>query len=411
MGKVVKLIMITPENNNKVYQMTENNDGTFKAEWGRVGATLQSQNKPMSQWDKVYREKTGKGYKDNTELFVVEGVMTENKSVIKDFLKSRSAAVISIVKKLQGWAKGSIQENYTVSSESVTQKQIDRAQSLLNDITKFDLTKKNIDEFNNILIEFFGVVPRKMKKVAEHLVKSDDNLIERKNKIITEEQATLDVMAGQVLLNTNIKETIDEEVVVESDIIQASGLEIVEVTDSKVIDKIKTLMGANKAQFKAAYEVKNINTHIKYDKHISASKNKKEELFWHGSRNENWWSIITTGLLIRPSNAIATGSMWGDGIYFASLFKKSYGYTSARNAYWVKGNSDEAILCLYNVHVGQQKIYKTHTSDAYKLSYNKINKDGFDSVHAKAGASIINDEYIVYQPQQCTIKYLIIVQA
>src|SRR3972149_6540246 len=115
MGKKVKLIMITPENNNKFYNMTENTDGTFTAEWGRVGATGQSGTKSMGQWDKVYREKTGKGYKDNTELFIVEGtteVKTAGKSkTVKDFLKSRSDAVINIVKKLQGWAKGSIQEN------------------------------------------------------------------------------------------------------------------------------------------------------------------------------------------------------------------------------------------------------------------------------------------------------------
>ena len=414
MGKAVKLIMITPENNNKFYHMTENTNGTFTAEWGRVGATGQSQDKSMSQWDKVYREKVGKGYKDNTELFIVEGATNEKKSTtksVKDFLKSRTAAVIDIVKKLQGWAKGSIEENYTVTSENVTQKQIDKAQSILNDITQYDLKKSTITEFNNLLIEFYGVVPRKMKKVVEHLVKADDDLKERKNKIITEEQATLDVMAGQVLLNTNIKETTEEEAVVETDIIQASGLEIVEVTDSKIINQIKDLMGPNKNQFKAAFEFKNVKTHVKYDKHIGAAKNKKEELFWHGSRNENWWSIVTTGLLIRPSNAVATGSMFGDGIYFADKFQKSYGYSSGRNSYFAKGNSNLAILALYSVHVGAQKNIKHHNSDCYSLNWHKIQKDGFDSVFAHGGADLRNNEYIVYQSQQNTIKYLVAVEA
>jgi poly [ADP-ribose] polymerase 2/3/4 len=414
MGKVVKLIMITPENNNKFYHMTENTNGTFTAEWGRVGASGQSQSKSMSQWDKVYREKVGKGYKDNTELFIVEGT-TENKSnttkSIKDFLKSRTTAVIDIVKKLQGWAKGSIEENYTVTSENVTQKQVDKAQSILNEITQYDLKTGNINKFNEILIEFYGIVPRKMKKVAEHLVKADDDLKERKNKIITEEQATLDVMAGQVLLNTNIKETVEEEAIVETDIIQASGLEITEVTDSKIISKIKDLMGPNKSQFKAAFEFKNVNTHLKYDKHVGAAKNKKEELFWHGSRNENWWSIVTTGLLIRPSNAVATGSMFGDGIYFADKFQKSYGYSSGRNSYFAKGNSNLAILALYSVHVGEQKNIKKHDSSCYSLNWNRIQKEGFDSVFAHGGADLRNNEYIVYQSQQNTIKYLVVVDA
>lgn len=415
MGKVVKLIMITPENNNKFYHMTENSNGTFTAEWGRVGASGQSQEKSMSQWDKVYREKVGKGYKDNTDLFVVESTSEDTKTKgsksVKDFLKSRATSVINIVKKLQGWAKGSIEENYTVTSENVTQKQVDKAQSLLNDIVKYDLKKTNISEFNNILIEFYGIVPRKMKKVADHLVKADDDLKERKNKIVTEEQATLDVMAGQVLLNSNIKETVEEEAIVETDIIQASGLEIVEVVDSAIIKQIKSLMGPNSGQFKAAFEFKNVNTHTKYDKHLGAAKNKKEELFWHGSRNENWWSIVTTGLLIRPSNAVATGSMFGDGIYFADKFQKSYGYSSGRNSYFAKGSSNEAILALYTVHVGEQKNIKKHDSTCYSLNWNRIQKEGFDSVFAHGGADLRNNEYIVYQSQQNTIKYLVVVDA
>lgn len=412
--KIIKLILISSDvNSNKVYQMTENRDGTFLAQWGRVGAKLQSQSKSMSVWDKVYREKTDKGYKDNTSLFVVENVdktAIAGQSTVKDFLKSRTATVISIVKKLQDWAKISIQENYTVSSENVTRKQVDKAQELLNSITGIDLTKLTINKFNDSLIEFYGIVPRKMKKVLDHLVKVDDDLNALKIKIITEEQATLDVMTGQVLLNSNVTESVDE-ITIETDIIKLSGLEIVEVIDDAVITKIKNLMGDQKSKFKAAYEVKNVNTHLKYDMHVTGSKNTKEELFWHGSRNQNWWSIMTTGLLIRPTNVIISGKMWGEGCYFASLFKKSFGYTSGRNSYYAKGDSNEAILALYSVHVGNQKKMTSHTSECYSLNWSKISKDNYDSVHAKAGASIINDEYIIYKSQQSTIKYLVVVDA
>jgi len=416
--KVVKLILIEPgANNNKFYNMTEQSDGTFLAEWGRVGNSGQSMNKPMGQWDKVYREKTGKGYKDKTELYVVEsnGVSAVTTTIKKDFLSSRKDAVISMVKKLQAWAKGSIKENYTVSSENVTQKQVDAAQELLNKLAVYDLKDDPADWkiFNAMLVEFYSIVPRKMGKVADHIINSSTDLIERKNKIVSAEQDTLDVMAGQVRLNTNTTTPVADTTAatVETDIIKASGLEFDEVTDAVVIAKIKKLMGSNAQQFKMAYEVRNNATHTKYDSHYTKAPNKKEELFWHGSRNENWWSILTSGLLIRPSNAVHTGSMYSDGIYFASLFQKSYGYTSARNSYWVKGNSDEAVLALYKVHVGNQKVFTQHTSDCYNITYNKLNKDGYDSVHAKAGVSIRNDEFIIYQAQQCTVQYLVVVNA
>jgi poly [ADP-ribose] polymerase 2/3/4 len=417
MGKVIKLIMVTETNSNKFYTMTENDNGTFTANWGRVGASGDSQVKPMSHWDKVYKEKTKKGYKDQTDLFVVETVVAKPEEK-KEFRDDRSSFVVRLVKKLQSWAKGSIAENYTVSSEQVTQKQVDAAQALLDKIVQYDLSAKNIPEFNKLLLDLYAVVPRKMKHIKLHLVNTDSDLKVQKNKIITEEQATLDVMAGQVKLNENMKQTEsetktdDEETPkVMADIISASGLDIVEVTDKTVIERIKKLMGSESGKFKEAYEVKNIKTQTMYDGQIQSASNKKEELFWHGSRNENWWSIMTTGLLIRPSNAVHSGSMFGDGIYFADKFKKSYGYTSGRYSYWAKGNSDEAVLALYSVHVGEQKIIKKHNSDCYKLSHKVLSKDGYDSVFAQGGIDLINNEYIVYQSQQSTIKYLVIVNS
>lgn len=417
MGKVAKLIFISSANNNKFYNMTENEgSGTFDVEYGRVGANPQKTSYPMSKWNSTLNSKTKKGYKDNTDLFVLESVdnPTNTDSTIIDFISSRTSAVINIVKKLQSWAKGSIEQNYTVSSENVTEKQVERAQALLDQIAQFNLTKTNVNDFNNMLIEFYGIVPRKMKQVKDHLVSDTDQLDTRKNTIVGEEQDTLDVMSGQVTLQKQLKESNNNEVTSEktqTDIISASGLEILEVTDKLVIDKIKSMMQDNAHKFKCAYEVINNKTQSKYDNHIKNVKNTKQELFWHGSRNENWWSILTSGLLIRPSNAVHTGSMFGDGIYYADKFQKSYGYTSGRNSYWVKGNSNEAVLALYNVHVGEQKHIKHHNSSCYKLSANVLKDEGFDSVFAHGGADLRNNEYIVYKAEQNTIKYLVIVEA
>ena len=141
MGKKVKLVYVSVEDgkteqSNKYYDMEENGDGTYTATWGRIGAPNPStQKKSMSEWQKTYNSKIRKGYRDHTELFVVEGVSEKKKAgSSKEFLKSRSSFVIDLVKKLQSWAKGSIAENYTVSSEAVTQKQIDKAQVMLNEL-------------------------------------------------------------------------------------------------------------------------------------------------------------------------------------------------------------------------------------------------------------------------------------
>jgi poly [ADP-ribose] polymerase 2/3/4 len=425
MGKEVRLIKVDGDaNNNKFYNMKENGDGTFTATYGRVGAAKpQTDTKPMSKWDAVYREKTSikKGYVDQTDLFIEESVVvdtdattsTKKKTIYKDFLASRSAAVVQMVRDLQGWAKGSVERNYTVSSEAVTQKQVDKAQETLDQIVGFQLDANNIAEFNKLLQAFYSIVPRKMKHVKAHLVDPDSDITERKNEIITEEQATLDVMAGQVKLNSDMKdgEVDEDEEEIETDILKSSGLDMNEVTDDAVIKQIKSMMADNSHKFLKAFEVVNMNTQGKYDSHLTSVANKKEELFWHGSRNENWFSIISSGLLIRPSNAVYTGSMFGDGIYFADKFQKSFGYTSGRGSYWVGGNAPVALLALYSVHVGQQKIIKRHDSSCYKLCHSVLAKENCDSVFAQGGIDLRNNEYIVYQSQQNTIKYLVMVKA
>ena len=58
MTKIVKLIMVSGDNNNnKYYHMFEQNDGTFTVNYGRVDSTAQHSSYPMSQWDKKKNEK------------------------------------------------------------------------------------------------------------------------------------------------------------------------------------------------------------------------------------------------------------------------------------------------------------------------------------------------------------------
>ncbi|MEM0964315.1 MAG: ADP-ribose polymerase, partial [Bacteroidota bacterium] len=64
----VRLVMVTRANNNKVYEMAENDDGTFTARYGRIGASLQERVYPISRWDATYRAKCRKGYADVTAL-------------------------------------------------------------------------------------------------------------------------------------------------------------------------------------------------------------------------------------------------------------------------------------------------------------------------------------------------------
>ena len=77
---------------------------------------------------------------------------------------------------------------------------------------------------------------------------------------------------------------------------------------------------------------------------------KRTRLLWHGSKTVNWFSILSKGLLLNPDAAI-TGKMWGNGIYFATDFDKSWGYVDVGR--WVNGKAGNLVyMGLYETAFG-----------------------------------------------------------
>ena len=112
---------------------------------------------------------------------------------------------------------------------------------------------------------------------------------------------------------------------------------------------------------------------------------------------------------MRPANAIINGKMFGYGLYFADKFAKSLNYTSLRGSYWTRGSQNKGYLALYEVHVGEQLKIQKHQPWCGSLSESNLKKRGrqYNSVFAKGGADLINNEYIVYNQNQCTVRYIV----
>jgi len=412
--KVAKLIHVSVDNgktgnSNKYYNMEELSDGTFRVEYGRVGRDPKIETYPISFWDKKYNEKTSpkKGYKDVTDL-MVETLDTGTGGEVVDI---KDSVVKKLVNDLMNFANSSIKQNYTVTQEQVTQAQIDEAQKLLSEIVKEIKIGVNLHTLNSKLIQYYIVIPRTMKDVRNHLFNPiiDKESLTRANNLISKEQDTLDSMGGQVQLIKQQREAnkLNEGVSAKQiNILDQIGVSMKHITDVNVIKKVKDLMGSDANLFVNVYEVVNNKTQVNFDKEIRDAKNKKTMLLWHGSRNQNWFNIIQTGLLIRPSNAVHTGSMFDDGIYFASKFRKSLGYTSLSGSYWAGGNQNKAYLALYDVHMGNELHIHRHDSSCYTIS-KKVKAEGYDSVFAHSGADLRNDEMIVYSANKCTVKYLV----
>lgn len=395
--RTAKLIMVTAENNNKYYHMFEQADGTFKVEYGRVEKTRQVEIYDISLWDKKLREKIRKGYQDVTHLFADVAMAAGGTLSFSDITNKQ---VKQLLDTLQGYAKRTIQTNYTVTADNVTEAQVDAAQAVVDEISALIKIGTRAGQINPRLLKLYTIIPRQMKQVQDHLFIDIDDATSLKNAEmkIDAEQSILDAMAGQVALNKKQKSNSTS-----ANMLDAMGLEIEEATAADVT-MIKKMMGPNANQFKKAFKVVNKKTEAAFKARVAAAKNKKVELLWHGSRNENWFNILGTGLLIRPSGAVHTGSMFGDGIYGANKAQKSIGYTSYSGSYWAGGKDSRAYLALFDFHVGSQKIL---TSSCSSMNERKIKAEGYDSVYAKAGHSLRNDEFIVYNTSAVTVRFII----
>ncbi|XP_035527134.1 poly [ADP-ribose] polymerase 2 [Morone saxatilis] len=149
-------------------------------------------------------------------------------------------------------------------------------------------------------------------------------------------------------------------------------------------------------------------------------------LLWHGSRLSNWVGILSQGLRVAPPEAPVTGYMFGKGIYFADMSSKSANYCFANQ------NNHVGLLLLCEVALGDcnellDADYEAHKLPPGKHSTKGLGQTGPDPKNAvtldgvtvpmgpgvKTGVgkhnsySLLYNEYIVYNPAQTRMRYLL----
>lgn len=392
------LVMVTAgANNNKYYDMKPQGD-MWVATYGRIGSGSQTRTYSKREWDKKYNEKIRKGYIDQTDL--IQDLISTEKPTQSEYKEIDNTEIAAIVERLQAMAKKAISENYTVSSNKVTQAMVDEAQNIITGL----LNITDVKIFNDELLKLFTTIPRKMSSVSSYIARDNGEF----NKIISREQDLLDIMKGQVVQKQVVKETKETKPINDNTILEHLGLEFEECSNEDIAT-IKVALGSCSDKFHKAWKVKNLRTQKRFDDFVKENNIKDVRLLFHGSRNENWWSIINSGLMLRPTNAVITGKMFGYGIYYAPKARKSLGYTSLLGSYWARGNSSSGFMALMDVAYGKPYDVYSFDSKYYNFNYETLQKNcpGANCLHAHEGNMLRNDEIIVYKEEQCTIKYLV----
>ena len=382
----VKLICVTPNNNNKFYYMEDLNNGTFLAEYGRVGSASSKVTYSIRDWDKKYNEKLKKGYVDVSESL--------RQDIQKGELKIDDEDVKDLISFLMGCARQSIKSNYQVNVDNISDIQINKVQSIIDELSKNDSITLN--EVNDKLKLIYTTIPRKMEDTRNYFFTAKTFTPNHVIELLQEEQNKLNTLKSQITINNQVK--VDSNITLES-----LGFDcVIASQDDRDLIAKQTDFRVNKQRI---FKITNKETEKVFN-----PNNLKTKLLYHGSRNENFLSILQNGLKIRPSGVATTGSMFGDGIYGANKARKSIGYTSLRGSYWASGSSNRAYLAIFEFATGKE--YEVLKNQKYqhwmsRLNEKEVKDKGYDSVFAQGGADLRNDEYIIYNSNQCTVRYLI----
>lgn len=398
----------TGKGNNQqiIMQVNANNKNVFDVTEGRIGIRIgrnrpRTYSLPMTNWDSFYLSKVNRGW------LLTKTQKMEKKKITKKGLSFNGGtyaqtgifSVDSIITKLLSYANKVISDNYSTSVEDISDEMLEYGNSILTELAK-NHDSMSIAEFNNKLKVLYAAIPRRMDNLSKHLAKRKIEFVD----IIDKEQELFDIVYSQVRSNSNLAKYDTMPTV-----LQAYGLEWRPVSNEEET-KIKKLMGENAKQYKNAWRIINKKTEKAFNEYcakenLSDENNGISHLF-HGSRSENFWSIITNGLTINPVGVVTNGKMFGLGTYFANKAKKSMGYTSSSGSYWTHGSEAIGYLGIFKVATG--KTYDV-TSAESDLTYNVLQQrcPGAHCTFAHAGHSLCNDEIIVYQDQQSTIEYFV----
>lgn len=126
----------------------------------------------------------------------------------------------------------------------------------------------------------------------------------------------------------------------------------------------------------------------------------------HGTRAVNVGPILQTNLRLPRTlpGALITGAMFGDGIYLATDWRKSYGYTGHDRAIWTNGGQIQGrgfFMFLQDAIMG--RAYRATSPGSWTEP-----PRGYDSIAAyPEWAPIRNDEHIVFSPDYQRIRYVV----
>jgi poly [ADP-ribose] polymerase len=288
---------------------------------------------------------------------------------------------------------------YSTPLGPVTSAHVDKARKPLDELNRLMGTKGEVDPENREVQQlnslFFSLIPKPFSRKI-----STENMIYTAQKLQDEydllTQLSTGVQMGSAMAG-NTKQQMN-----------ALGTDIEILKDRAEADRLRDFIISTKASNHRHDEVWNYNPvrffkiripkeRERYETRGKQKGNIKE--CFHGSSSSNCLSILKTGLVIPPVNAPhVCGRMFGTGAYYGLSSTKSGRYSLGS---WGGKRSKYDNIFLFIADVALGKYYTTYDS------LPSGTPRGYDSIWAKAGQSLYNDELITPYLENQTLKYIV----
>jgi len=400
------------ENSNKVWRGQLHSDGTFLAEWGRVGNTLQSKYYDLAsvtlakdKFERTKRQKLRKGYTEvqltdkkikQTNLIKPEELEAIASKQIECGRDPRSKELIRYLVRCNihqitsqtNITYSPVSGNFTTALGMVTPVAIAKARQYLIQIAGTRIS--NSYRIQKLLSRYLRLIPQNLGHKIDQSKFCSISEMRRQFEILNALDAAfaVDCKAQSIVFKCMIGRVPGSTVAGKKTFRHINQLFQATINPNHI---------AAKYRLRRVYEVDIPSMSKSFASKAKEIGNIKQH--WHGTKASNLLSIFKQGLIIPPVDAIqCTGRMFGNGIYGSEQSTKSLNYATN---YWNASGDDEERVFMLLCDFAMGKEYHPQGSNR------QFPASGYDSTYVVPGrANTINQESIVYTTEQVNIKYL-----
>lgn len=421
--KQLRLINVDPETNmNRFWEGRLYDNDDFESVWGRVGVgNPQSKMFPgggLSKFEQMRKDKAKKGYSElktiasgNSAVMPVQS-KDVNRQELREIaraqiIKSSSPQLDRLIDRLVQANVHRITSNTQIKFNSstglfstplgiVTPDGIREARNLLVTISQ-GVDNRNFQSISikNAFNQYMRIVPQNvgMRRFDIDTIFPDSVAVQKQSDVLDSLEASYQALSQNSATTSN-QATKQLESIFQVDLdILSHGSEY---------DRLnRWFENSKKSMHRKAfpYTVKQIYT-VNIHSMTNAFETKSFPIreVWHGTSQANVLSILKTGLRTAPpSTAAVAGKMFGNGIYGANVSTKSLNYSIGG---WGQGGvGDAAWLFVCQFAMGRIQTVTKEKRDGVDR--------GYDSIYAKGGYDLFNDEFIVFRNSQVKITHLL----